>query len=384
MKKILLSGMIALLCLAACDSNHSFVQLFVTISEKDIVQISDSIVPDIVDSVFIIPLEETQGCLLGDIRKIQRINNEFYVMAQGTSRLPEIFRFGHDGSFLNKIGNLGNSRGEYVRIGSFLVVNDKVYVADLNKNKILVYNVNGEFIDYNENNDNVKFIHDMIAINNNRALFSYDINFSDNNALFDLVDLNSFKTLNTISTTYKSTGSFPYSMKEMNLQGEDLLLSLPFENSIYKLDTARLALDKVLSPALWGNIPSFNSNDYDEIQRTLEESETSLLCGFFVSGNKILLNSVQSSILWYTDLGKGLYWENGINLDKIDTFPFFPLSVYFSDEDGFYSVFSADDFMSIMKNISSTEHKDNSPQNKNAPRQKYKNPVIVKYKIKSL
>lgn len=373
-----------LLCLVACNSKPELERPLVSINDEDISYVSDSLVQDIIDSVSFIPLEESTEILLGDIRKIQKENNEFFVMAEGSNRMPEVYRFSQDGHFLNKIGRLGNSRSEYVRIGSFFVLDDKVYVADLNKNRILIYHINGEFVDCNENNENIKFLHDMIAIDHNKALFSYDINFSDDNSLYEIVDLNTFNRIHSISTVYKAVGSFPFSMKEINFDGENLLLSFPFDNCIYTLDKETFTLNKILSPALWGTIPSFKVNDYDEIQKILEETEINLLCGFYVSNKKILLNSIQGSILWYSDLGKGVCLKDEVDMGKMKQFPFLPLSVCYADQEGFYSVFSGDSFTSILQKASPVVLKSNLFFDKINPEHEYANPVIVEYKIKSL
>ena len=264
MNKIILLAFSTLFLFVACNFRAGNEQSLTVISEKD-VAVNDTLIQNIIDTLSIIPLEETPECLLGNIKKVQKANNEFFVMAEGSNRLSAIYRFSSDGKFLNRIGRLGNARNEYIRIGAFFVLNEKVYIADLNKNKILIYNVKGEFIDSNDSNENVKFLHDMLAIDEDMALFSYNINFSENNALFEVVDLNSFKILKTITTAYKAEGSFPYSLKEMGCDGDNVLLSLPFDNNVYKMDKGSFAIEKVLSLGLWGDTPSFDFNDFEEI-----------------------------------------------------------------------------------------------------------------------
>lgn len=368
----------------ACNFKPDSEQSLIVVSEKDVTSVKDTLIQDIIDSISIIPLEETPECLLGNIGKIQKVNDEFFVMAEGSNRLPMIYRFSHDGRFLNRIGRLGNARDEYVRIGNFFVLDEKVYVTDLNKNKFLIYNVKGEFIDSHDGNENVKFLHDMLALDNDRAVFSYNINFSENNALYEVVDLKSFEVLNTIPTTYKAEGSFPYSLKEMGHDGDHVLLSLPFDNNVYEMNKDNFTIEKVLSLGLWGDIPSFDSDDFEEIQEAMEETDINLLCGFFVSGHKILLNSIQGSVLWYRDSGKGLYLENGMDLSKTKRFPFLPLSVCYSDAEGFYSVFSAEIFRSMIQEKGLMNQEETRSQTVTRPIGENKNPVIVKYILKSL
>ena len=68
-----------LLCLVACNSKPELERPLVSINDEDISYVSDSLVQDIIDSVSFIPLEESTEILLGDIRKIQKENNEFFV-----------------------------------------------------------------------------------------------------------------------------------------------------------------------------------------------------------------------------------------------------------------------------------------------------------------
>lgn len=382
MKRIILLSLTILFVFESCNYNSDNEKPFV-VSKNDVIPVNDTLIHDLVDSISIIPLEETPECLLGNIRKIQKDNNEYFVMSEGGNRLSELYRFSHDGRFLNKIGRLGNARSEYVRLGTFFVHNEKVYISDLNKNRIVIYNVNGDFIDSNENNENVKFLHDILVIDNRRALLSYNINFSDNDVLFEVVDLETFKNLHTITTKYKAEGSFPFSLKEIGCNGENIMLSLPFDNTIYEMNPKDYSLRKKFSLELWGDIPSFESSDFEEIQTSLEKSRTNMLNGFFFSDNKVLINSMQGSVLWYTDSRKGMFLKNGIDLRKMKHFPFFPLSVCYSDKEGFYSVFSSEDFMAMINKTKTEVNKGGSQLSENEAIREGKNPIIVKYILKS-
>ena len=164
--------------------------------------------------------------------------------------------------------------------------------------------------------------------------------------------------------------------------GKDVLLTSPFENMVYKLDSVNFTLEKYLAIEIWGDIPTGKSDDFDETNAIVEEAGVQQLYGFFVSENKILINSLQGSILWHSDSGKGMLLEDGVDLDDIKVFPFFPLSVAYSDKDGFYSIFTAEGFISIIKDIGDSgegtapsEEFVNTIQGQN-------NPVIVWYKMK--
>lgn len=383
MKRIFILALGVLCIFESCNYSTDREQPLVVISKNDVTFVNDTLVQDIVDSISIIPLEEKPECLLGNIKKIQKENNEYFVMAEGSNRLSQLYRFSHDGKFLNKIGRLGNARSEYVRMGTFFVYKEKVYISDLNKNRIVIYNVKGDFIDCNENNENIKFLHDITAFDNGHALFSYNINFSDDNILFEVIDLETFKSLHTIVTKYKAEGSFPFSQKEIGCNDGNVMLSLPFDNTIYEMNQNDYSLKKMFSLELWGDIPSFESNDFEEVQTMLEDSGTDLLYGFFISDNIILFNSIQGSVLWYTNSKKGIYLKNGLDLRRMKHFPFFPLSVCYSDKEGFYSIFSSEDFMAMINKTKTEVNKGGSQLSENEAIREGKNPIIVKYILKS-
>lgn len=74
--------------------------------------------------------------------------------------------------------------------------------------------------------------------------------------------------------------------------------------------------------------------------------------------------------------------KNGTSINDAGCFPFFPLAVIYSDEDGFYSAFNADEFSAMAQNEDSAKH-GNAPLNAVLEFvHKNMNPVIVKYKLK--
>ncbi len=383
MKKIFLLALSTLCIFESCNHSTDNEQSIIVISKNNVVEVNDTLAQDVVDSISIIPLEERPECLLGNIKKIQKENGEYFVMSEGSNGLSELYRFSHDGKFLNKIGRLGNARSEYIRMGTFFVYKEKVYIADLNKNRIVVYNVNGDFIDCNENNEKIKFLHDITVFDNGHALFSYNINFNEDNILFEVIDLETFKSLHTITTKYKVEGSFPFSLKEIGCNNGIVMLSLPFDNNIYEMDQNDYSLSKKYSLELWGDIPSIESNDFEEAQSTIEESGTNLLYGFFFSDDKILFNSIEGSVLWYINSNKGVYLKNGLNLGRMTHLPFFPLSVSYSDKEGFYSVFSSEDYMEMINKIKAKGNENGSLPSKIEAIREKKNPIIVKYILKS-
>lgn len=102
-------------------------------------------VSDIIDSIRYLSLENTTESLLGEIKKIESVNSEFYVLDSRTNR---VLRFDSDGKYLNQIGRMGQGPGEYIKVSDFNIDKDKKYLflLDRESRRILNYSINGEFI----------------------------------------------------------------------------------------------------------------------------------------------------------------------------------------------------------------------------------------------
>ena len=266
------------------------------VAESNTETLSDSMAQNVIESVAFIPFEASEECVLGNVRKIQVYNDDVYVMADGKQRLCELYRFNSKGRLLNKVGNIGNSKSEYLRMASFFVLNKEVYVADADNRKVLVYGVDGAFHRRYDCGESIMFLHNMTSLDDKTAAFSYNINFSENKALYDIVDLSTMKTLHTIDTDFTTAGSYPFSLNEFCKEGENLLLSVPFENTIYRLNRDDYTLNDELHVDVWGNLPKLQTSDFTEAETAVEESGTGKLYGFFVSGDILILNSLGSSV----------------------------------------------------------------------------------------
>lgn len=110
-------------------------------------------------------------------------------------------------------------------------------------------------------------------------------------------------------------------------------LYLNHATKIYRLNRDDYTLNDELHVDVWGNLPKLQTSDFPEAETAVEESGTGKLYGFFVSGDILILNSLGSSVLWNKDIGKGLCVKNGTSINDAVCFPFFPLSITYSDED---------------------------------------------------
>ena len=82
------------------------------------------------DSVEIIPLETRKDILLGRINKIQEIDNRLFVLDKSISR--SVLVFDRKGTFLFRVGKLGQGPGEYASVSDFSIdpTNRTIYLLD--------------------------------------------------------------------------------------------------------------------------------------------------------------------------------------------------------------------------------------------------------------
>lgn len=114
----------------------------------DEVKMEDSILASsIFASVKPILLETTEESMIGEIDGIQVIDSLIFILDKNIAK--SLFIFNKDGSFIRKLGKLGNGPGEYLDISDFTIdkANEKIYTLDPGSEKINVYDLrNGRFI----------------------------------------------------------------------------------------------------------------------------------------------------------------------------------------------------------------------------------------------
>lgn len=101
-------------------------------------------VSDVVDVVDWIKFESDSSSYIGNARKIEYYDSDFYVWDNMSQEC--IVRFAHDGSFIAKIGRTGNGEGEYTHMFDFTIdkKNGKVLVLTDNST-LMVYDREGNF-----------------------------------------------------------------------------------------------------------------------------------------------------------------------------------------------------------------------------------------------
>ncbi len=93
--------------------------------------------------VKLIPLETTEESFLGNIYKVQQLNNEFYIL---DNNRRDIKVFNNKGKYVRKLSKMGKGPGEYFTISDFYIDNKKLYVL-ANQGTINIYKLHDfEFI----------------------------------------------------------------------------------------------------------------------------------------------------------------------------------------------------------------------------------------------
>ena len=97
------------------------------------------------DKYTITPLETTPECLIGEINKIRKFKDDYYISSAGKS----ILHFNKQGKFIASLNRMGQGPEEYIRIEDFDVyeINGRteIWVAD-NKNLKVYDAYNGSFL----------------------------------------------------------------------------------------------------------------------------------------------------------------------------------------------------------------------------------------------
>lgn len=188
------------LCLCvnyACNSSHSVPENAIVISVDLDNRQKTFDLTNMLDTTFydIIPLETDSTCLIGEISDLFFDGEHFYVVDKMNG---SIFGFDRQGKFLFKINKLGRGAGEYTELTGAYFTGNQFYVYDVNLEKLLVFGINGDFID------------EYIV----SGIWAYDI-FVFHNRVYYLND-------------WSSASCGCYRLYSTNLQGGDLQKMLPF------------------------------------------------------------------------------------------------------------------------------------------------------------
>ncbi len=102
---------------------------------------------DFFENVDMIPLEYTDACILGDIKKIAMSKEYLFVLEYRNSK--GVYMFDHSGKFIRRIGNQGSGRDSFVALFDFSLneSSEQIHLFDQQGKRVLVFSFDGEFID---------------------------------------------------------------------------------------------------------------------------------------------------------------------------------------------------------------------------------------------
>lgn len=121
-----------------CRTNNKNIETFIGTS-TDICK-EDVYLSDIINVKSIIPLETKTESLIGDCKKILKFADKYYISFNRNALVV----FNEQGEFIRAIGKIGNGPGEYTSISDFSVTKDGIFI-NVNR-QILQYTHDGEFL----------------------------------------------------------------------------------------------------------------------------------------------------------------------------------------------------------------------------------------------
>ena len=151
MKKHLLYTLLMLISLTGCSSPKGNAEAEDVEEGLPVINLSEGVeevdklnLSDAAERVEIVKLETTRQSLISDIEHIQVTKDDIWVYHLKDAR---VYRFDHNGKFLNKVGKIGNGPEEYIRMAFFWVDDHarEVYILTT-LSGVKVYDYEGNFI----------------------------------------------------------------------------------------------------------------------------------------------------------------------------------------------------------------------------------------------
>lgn len=100
-------------------------------------------VSKLIDSIKIIPLQNSDSFLIGGISKLYIDDSMLFLSDPGSQC---IYIFDHHGQVRNKISQTGRGPGEFIHMTDFTITGDRIIIADNILDKLIVYTREGIYI----------------------------------------------------------------------------------------------------------------------------------------------------------------------------------------------------------------------------------------------
>lgn len=165
MKNVICLLMIILL--GGCSQHRSHSNI--SVIKADITNLSNVSLMDIVDSISLVNLETTDSCLVSNVSKIIKKENQLYLFDQ---RQQTLFCFGTNGNFEFKISDRGQGPDEYQYIEDFTISDAGIIYLLEPWGNVFCYNNKGEFQERIKLSTDLKSYNEVFVTDSSLVFFS--------------------------------------------------------------------------------------------------------------------------------------------------------------------------------------------------------------------
>lgn len=324
-----------------------------------------------------VPLELTKGSIIGSAEKVVATDDSYYILSRKDGFFKELFRFDKSGHFQNKIGDAGHSKKEYNTISTFFVDDNKVYIVDGDSKKMLCYTPDGKYKScHHEKGTELRFIHEAVSLGKGLVLMTKGINAWDNTAV-QVAKLPNMRIQKIITTDYTYNGLYPYAWHEVAKTDSATYIILPYDKTIYRLNTPDLTLQKLLTVNYLGEIPPLTETDKDAVDNILDKKNIYTIHSIYATNNLLLINFVAGSIIYDISHDHAKFINNEIDIDTLTQYPFAGIQTLCTDGDNFVNVCSAKDALESIRQIEQNTGSNYPPAQTLKGLSEDSNPVLV-------
>ena len=234
-----------------------------TIIDIDNIPFRDNLqLTDIMADYEYIPLETSDVALVGQIKNIAFDKDRIFIQDE---IIEGLHIFNGQGNFLHKMEPSGKGPEEFTEITSFTLDKKKKHIILSTPGKIMTFDYQGNFVD--GFNSTYSLARQIAYTGNNKLLaFMGPASFSDEQGFHQAVilDLKTHEVITKdipfdVNTRLENMTGF---FNNVNYaQGEAKLLSIPYKNNIWKIDSDSISVDYVIDFGE-NNLPENYESEY--------------------------------------------------------------------------------------------------------------------------
>ena len=180
MRKLLQIILLGIIISCSKDSKREFTCQLLDI-EQAIENIESIQLSKYASSIRYIPLETSDSILIGDVSrfKMKKLNTDFYIYNdnRSTQKFNPVLCFKLNGKFSHQIGSVGRSMKEFLTISNFITDESKNEVIICDRDKLLAYDLNGNYLRSFDIFDGGLVSLNAYSINQNRYIYIQRKNF---------------------------------------------------------------------------------------------------------------------------------------------------------------------------------------------------------------